>query len=410
MRSWWLFLFLLPVVFSITIDLPKLDNTFVMLVGMLSVLVIVMYSIVASFTQNPRYMAYFKIELQEFITSIIIVAIAMAFFTGADATVQMFSNEDNSVELAEAVTESILEDIGKVYTKIAEAYNYVGIATGFSHSYTVANAFYIYTAKTEMPFSGLSPLMGSLQSAASQLTMQYFAFYALKLVAGFISAVVPTFVLPVGFALRIFPFTRKLGSTLIAISAGALVFFPLSLVFIGEIYNQIDFSNVEEAKAFHTEKLEIDQYNFVLDVSKAICGNVFLRTLFSIGDIAFSLITSLTICAISCIGAAVLYGVCFAGCFFPLFDLMLWSVWPLINFGFMSAYSAATAIFGSLDYSAAVSQMEPVIKILVPAAAELSVFTIFSMIFIGIITITGTRAVSSALGGEQILYGISKIL
>ena len=144
MRSWWLFLFLLPVVFSITIDLPKLDNTFVMLVGMLSVLVIVMYSIVASFTQNPRYMAYFKIELQEFITSIIIVAIAMAFFTGADATVQMFSNEDNSVELAEAVTESILEDIGKVYTKIAEAYNYVGIATGFSHSYTVANAFYIY--------------------------------------------------------------------------------------------------------------------------------------------------------------------------------------------------------------------------------------------------------------------------
>ena len=397
MRSWWLFLLLLPVVFSITIKLPELDNTFVVLVGMLSVLVIVMYSIVASFTQNPRYMAYFKIELQEFITSIIIVAFVIGFFPTTNLVVDYLTDATTLSELGERALDHQLVILEDAYRKIAYTYQYVGAASMSSFAYTPSNFGYYYTSKSMAPFSGLRPVLQTLQSASSQVSIQYLAFKTLKILLRFFSDAFNSFLLPLGFAMRIFPFTRKAGSTLIALAFGLLIFFPASLVAVDYFAQSTQY----ELNSFYPEQFYVE--GTVSSVNKWLCQNEFMRTLFSFGDI----LTSVTAASIYCISRPLDYWLCWIEILF----LVLFKIWPMITFAFQWSYSVAMiAGFDDFGLPAVAVQMEPIWTVLVPAVSRMTMFSILSMLFIGTVTFVGTKSVSVALGGDFILYGLSRVM
>ena len=54
--------------------------------------------------------------------------------------------------------------------------------------------------------------------------------------------------------------------------------------------------------------------------------------------------------------------------------------------------------------------LKPIPELLLPAVAEATGFSIISLLIVALITFTGTKAISTALGGEYILYGVSRFV
>jgi hypothetical protein len=75
----------------------------------------------------------------------------------------------------------------------------------------------------------------------------------------------------------------------------------------------------------------------------------------------------------------------------------------------MAAFSLD--LFGSgMGAELGSSGFDRIATLLLPAVTEATGFSIVSFIIIAIVTFTGTKAISSALGGEYILYGISRFM
>jgi len=84
------------------------------------------------------------------------------------------------------------------------------------------------------PFSLLSNFLLSLNSALTPILL---AFFVQKELLLFIQAAALPVLLPTGILLRAFPFSRKAGSTLIAIALTLFVIYPLVLAFVGSMYD-----------------------------------------------------------------------------------------------------------------------------------------------------------------------------
>ncbi|MFP3949846.1 MAG: hypothetical protein ACLFUZ_02000 [Candidatus Micrarchaeia archaeon] len=419
MRVGWALALLLAVSLSfadngdLEVSLPSLGIGFLLVIALVSVGLVALSSAVGSALQSPGIIAWSKEQFRETFAAVILVVLIWGFVTGSNTLIGAIFFQEGITDLpglGEAALDGHLEDMEGLYLKVADAYQTVGIYQGFSYFASVGG-FWIYFGQGGSPYFGASALLPSLSTAANNLTTQILTFRLLKVFMVYIGEAVPEFLLPIALAFRIFPFTRKMGNTLIALCLGAILVLPLSLMFVDEFGNAVNWNYKDDAlgTAFTYDQMELDSKTVqaVMATADVLCESISFRVFMNLGELVFAPIYAAAACAASTLA--------FAACFAVQFELAWYTIWPLISMlGQTFVGSIILAIFQS-DLAAGTAGegsvgLKSIASILLPGVAETTGFSLISLLIIAMVTFSGTKSISAALGGEYVLYGISRFV
>ncbi len=214
--------------------------------------------------QSNELKGWAKKELSEFIVSalilvlsvpllMIITSMTIAYATAADPNLN-YGNAD-PFSLAYTFVDKVERQLVSVYSEvsgtiialtaissfkvdlgaIAKLITVVlGIVTGGVAS--VASFFMKYSVTIGMgaPFAVINSFLSSIQSTMVVILL---AFFVQKEILFFIQAAALPVLMPAGILLRAFPLTRRAGSTLIALALTLFIVYPLTLAFVGHMYD-----------------------------------------------------------------------------------------------------------------------------------------------------------------------------
>lgn len=413
-----LILLLLPLSFAADcpiepcVSLPTLGIDFLFVAALVSVAIVVIAYTFSNFFQSPTMNAWAKTELRELFAAVILVALLWGLTSGLNPLIKYYTGEPTFVSLGSSSLNNTITYLEDLYYKDAEAYQAIGVFQGFSVYASAGPPMgYVYLSTGTTPVYGATILMGPLSNAANNLTLQILTFRLVQTFMYYIGAVVPAFVLPLGFAFRMFPFTRNIGNTVIALSLGAILVLPLSLFLVDEFYKSVTFQYKDkfEKTSFRYENMDISSP--LMDVSKvttiAVCKDFPLRTFTELGEWFWGAIYGLVMMA-SCGYPPAAYPVC-------VVEKMLefvFQIWPDIIGFIQLAFGLMMGIVIGVDFSkpTSISPFTTIPYILLPAVAEATAFSIVSFMMIVMVTFGGVRAISSALGGDYVLYGLSRFV
>jgi hypothetical protein len=278
----------------------------------------------------------------------------------------------------------------------------------------------VYFTEGNSPYYGVSILLGPLSGAANNLTIQILTIKLIKMFLGYLDVVGPGFLLPVALAFRVFPFTRNMGNTLIALSLGAMFILPLSLVLVGEFYTAATTSGDAGFQYDNGPKGDVLGTSFKVDdigpsggimsvanfMLKGVCKNVVLRAFSELGEWIWGIVYGLLM--MTTCGAPPTYPLCFA----EKLIYFVMELWPKILFYAELAFSSiiVPSMLADLFSGGGDSGFEAIVYVLLPAVTEVTGFSIISFFMIVFVTFGGVRAISSALGGDTVLYGLSRFV
>lgn len=395
---------------------PATNPGFIGAMILLSVSFVALSYAISSAIQNPSAVAWSKEQLREVIVGVVIVVMVYGAAATANALVVSTTGygtiEDvgsGPVELGSATLEPIIGNLSVVYYKIGEAYFSVAVQQGTSVSWsaTLIPKFTwwqpsIYYGRDVMPYYGLSPILQALTISSQNIMVQLLSFRVVQLFLLYIRNVVPEFLLPIGFAFRVFPFTKRLGDTLIALSLGGLFMLPASLIVVNELREIAPLRNVQLAEVTNfADNLDPAFFSSANFLKEGLCENIAMRFFIGFGELFWATIFALIA------SAPTLFAT-----FYVWFEFFLVAVWPWVIWimGLILG-TVLLALTLSLDSTQLYDlTIAPIVSTLIPAATEITVFSIISVIVIAMVTYTGTKAISSAMGGEYMLYGISRLI
>ncbi len=390
-------------------QLPSLGIAFIALVALVSAATIALATMVGQALQSPSITAWSKNELRQVIAGTILAVLIWSTVMGSSTIISTLFLQEGVPDLPSlgaVALDDHIEYMESLYIKVTDAYQTIGLFQGLGY-FASLGGFWIYAGQGATPYFGLSILLGPLSTAANNLTMQILTFRLIQVFCEYLAATIPTFVLPIALAFRIFPFTRKMGNTLIALCLGAMFVFPLSLMFVNEFWHATDWiykediSNIE----FTADDMDLGEgfMDGVFNTVEFVCGNEVSRVFLTLGEIIWSLIFA-AIAAISCLAG-------YAACFVAYFQLFFWSLWPLILTFLQIALAGTILIIFNVNLAAGAPEGFNVVpEYLFPAVTEATGFSIVSIFMIIMITFAGTKSISAAIGGEYILYGISRFM
>ena len=307
--------------------------------------------------------------------------------------------------LGEESLNETLSDLEGIYMKVGQAYFTIAKYQGMTLSRTVANVYYVQYTQSESPFVGTGSLLQSLNQATYQLTFQILSFRFVLVLLKYINIVVPSLLLPFGMALRIFPFTKKTGNTLIAISLGALFMLPMGLIVAKEVKNSVTLVSTDIAlrTSFLNEYTPGHNDVDVFAVSE-ICQNEVARAFFLPGELITGAIFA-TLAAIACLAG-------YLACWISYFELWINLVWPILNMVVQWAYTILLMPFQSGGDPEDIYKdlMKNIFEVLIPGVNQITAMSIVQVLIIGMITLGGTKAISTAIGGDYVLYGLSRMI
>jgi hypothetical protein len=416
MRPAKLFLFLvllLPLSFAADIILPDFGIPILILIATISAFGIAGAYMAGSFLQSPQILAWSRQQIQQLLAGSFIVLLVWGAAMGTNTLVGAIFLQGGG-GFASVGAHALDDHIGyleALYLQVCDAYQAVGMFQGFGYFASVGG-FWFYFGAGASPFFGVSGLLAPLSSAASSLTMQILTFRLLRVFTFYIDGVVPNFLLPIALGMRLLPFTQRAGNTMIAICLGAMFMLPLSFVFVNEFSSAVEWEYREDAldANFKFENMGADNglVDFIMNFTEVMCKNAVIRNLLSLGEFVWSAIFA-AVMAIPCLAG---YGACFVS-YFVLFWLEIWpNIATLIQIIIGAMVLAAFAIDAATVAGGhgGVAAMDKIATLLLPAVSEATGFSVISIIIIALITFTGTKAISAALGGEYVLYGISRFV
>ncbi len=345
----------------------------------------------ATMIQSPQLEAWVKTEFRELVAGIILVGIIIALFIGSDAVSVILTGRPDYVQRAADVADGWVSALMAPYGDIIEAATRIRIAATYSSGFSLPIWIISFNYQTG-PLGGASILLVPLTIATQAISNAVYLSQAISLLVAYFKIVVPKVALPLAISVRLIPFTRKAGNTLIALSLAAIVFLPLAVLLADFFDGQI---GMPAPAIADMGKLDPDPYPIY--VFGPICEFEPLRILFSLTDPLFSLIVCLP---------TLIFPAVFPACFeltwnviYPIISM----VFQIVNTILLIAWEASVtpSSYGGDAYD----QIQPFL-----AELDNLVLVIYlNGIFIALFTIAGARSVSAALGGEWYMAGIQRL-
>ncbi len=393
------------------------DFSVVLAAGLASASIIGLAFMLANALNNPALEGWAKAEFGEFIIGAVTVVLVYALVKGSLASLPLLTGSTNVDQFLLQKTNdykqgllSDAEDMIRVSHRVAKLSSFY---------YTLTSGLLLYFGKMDAPFMGIGGIRAPLMALADGIVkaiMIYEGFYMLYLFFSRLS----DFLFTIGFALRIFPFTRKAGALLMAIGfAGAVIFpwaFYLSTYFHDTIVNQM----VGEGKSIHSLLTADDLYKLDLQLPgwiEEICSNEWIRWLTSITEFGMWALVCPIYCTVFCASATFFFPICYAGCIPPVVG------WCMAGFSTMLylGYQYAMMLLGSTAALSAVSRIkslgfdssliyEIVMKKLVLPVSLGTSLAIAEIVFVAGVTILSIRSLSEAFGGDLNIIGIGRLI
>ncbi|MBI2079233.1 hypothetical protein HYT84_00590 [Candidatus Micrarchaeota archaeon] len=361
--------------------------------ALLTTVLLALMHMLATAISSPPLEAWVKTEMRELIAGFIIFIIVIGLAFGTNSLTFILTGKSDTDLSKEAITnlDKLLSHLRSPYESILKATHYIGLLSGYSYSYPVPLWYASYTYM-DAPYSGLGPLSTFLHQAAQGLNNAIFLYTGLKVLLKFFTsdAFSITF-LSVGLGFRVFPFTRQLGNTLIALWIGATILFPTSILIMSIMHDQVVGVNAAP---------KISNFNpMILKIPAGfgeLCSNEWIRGFTATSEIGWGLIICLPLA---------ITGVGFQVCWENVTEV----VYPIATMAFQLA-------FGTLFLTQALTSslnVEIIFRIIADFLEDVNVIIILSYIdsfVVAIITVVGTKSISTALGGEYYLVGLQRLV
>ena len=392
MASWRIAL-LLTFLFSTAIAAPaNLDLTFVVPgVAIVVVIFLALANMLAHSISNPQMEAWVKTEIRELFAACLLIGTIVGLFIASQGIAKALTGQDSYVSAAQGILTSWLGPINGAYNDIILAANHLRIAATYSSGINIP-IYWVSVNYQTGPLSGAAIFLTTLSLATQGLANGIFIIQGMDLLLAFLNIVVPKILLPISFCLRLVPFSRKLGNTLIAISIASIVFLPFSIIIADVMNDQV---GMPQPALTDDDKSGLDSDPAPVYTLSPICEFEVLRLIFSLTDFGFAAIT-----AILC---GPWYGVCYPIILNPIYPILS-IVFQILNGVTLIIWEAAQnpSNYGEAAFNA--------LKNFLPQVNNLMMLIYLDFVLIAILTMTAAKSLSSALGGEWYMAGIQRLI
>ncbi len=366
----------------------------------ISIMIIVAVKLLADTIQSSQLEAWFITELREFGAGLIVcVAVLGIFFVSnvaATPFVTVITGEANPPAAAMQFIDTLTESTTSFYTQLMRVYHYTGIRSGIYSSFTQP-LWFLSTSISVSPFSGYGQFFMPLSYASNALSNALFGLFAVRSMLDFVRVVAPG-LLSLALGLRVFPFTRSLGSTLIALLIGLYIIFPTSVLFVSAFHDSLG-NEVPKSSFIDETQLKTElSLGAIDDFSQFICKSETARFFFNGGELIFGLPICLPLVFIP--GA---FGFCYT---FLVPDF----IYPGLVVLFNVAYSLSLAASGF--FAEGVGNIGSYYSVTQAFLTELNnwvVLIYFYLVCISILTVVMVRSISGAFGGEAFIPAIQRL-
>ncbi|MBN2477847.1 hypothetical protein JXB01_00990 [Candidatus Micrarchaeota archaeon] len=413
-RTGILLLLLVSLAFASPIEWNIFGISFATILPVTVLLVVLMLSLAwmaSDAFSLPQLKGWVKIELRELIIGAVWIIIAYSLFFGQDTIVNLLTGDDNPSQTAINKIETHLDRFYGAYDETLKGSYYLGLLSGYGYFWPFSFYYGSYN-HVSTPHMGVRPFQSTFSKGAQGLTQGIFIYKGLEALLKFLQAVIPSVALPFALALRILPFTRKAGSTLLALCIGGYMLLPMSTVFIFDIHDSIE---IGEPPEIPVSNLKLNIPLNLDEVCSTDVGDI-LETMINpfeavqpknligagmgilkMGELPFSMV----VCAITSPFPPMAYAACVFYESNVIYNLIM-SIYELTfswNFVLQDAFT-------DLDMGQIYGEIKPLFQYI----NNLLVLTYVDLLAVSIITYVGTKSISGAVGGEAFLSGLRRLI
>jgi hypothetical protein len=390
---------ILPLLFLVSLSfsefvLSEMSNFWVITapIAMIVIVLLAIMYMASKALSQPQLEAWTKLELREFLVGAVLIVLVLTVMQASALLLPMLTGHQGSMkDYAVLQLETFTSPLIIAYNSAIEASHHLTLLSGYSFSYPMSLWFFSLSY-FEAPYGGYSSLIVMLYHATQGLTNAILIYQTAALLIDFFTSAALAMI-PLAFALRLIPFTRQAGTTLIALCLGAFIFLPFSVFLVSEFHKtmSIPFPSISD---FSPMKV-----NIPLGFKEICSGNA--KDFASVpGEI-----WGVAICAPYALTCLTAYAACFAECwqfvtsvFYPMMVTVGQNV-----YGF-SVFAANVASDKNIV------DIYNVLKPFLKAVNDRIVLCYIDLILISTITYVGVKSVSSALGGEYFLAGLQRLI
>ncbi|MEK6978788.1 MAG: hypothetical protein AABW86_01070 [Candidatus Micrarchaeota archaeon] len=387
-----LFLLVVPPAFSDSSSTPSILGFDMLsavfpIVAMIMIVILAMLYMASQMFSLPALNAWVKTEIKEFIVGAIVVAIVLGVFFGTTGVVSILTGKDNPEKAAQDAFKPVTSALNEAYHDVIRVSQEMTLLAGYSYNFAALPLFYFNYTDLSAPYSGVGQVLSALSQSASAMSNALMVYLSLSVLMQFFSFA-SLVILPFALSLRIIPFTRQLGSTLIALSIGGYILLPASIIIVGELHSLIEIPKPNLSDS------QISNMHMEIPVGFGAFCESDMKWFAAFGEIPWGIITCIP---------ALPYG------FWPCFELVTKVIYPDIMEVFQLVYGwsfYATAKFMDVDVGAIYDTIAPFLQ----EVGNLVVISYVDTILVALLTIITVKGVSTALGGEYFMAGIQRLV
>ena len=370
-------------------------------VALISVTLLAIVWMLSDALSMPHLKAWVRMEIREIFAAVVIVVVVYAIVFSTDNLGILFGEDiKGEAGIKDAAINAVNENIDTLqysYKDLIYSTHYLGVTTGLGYSLS-AGYWFFSGGYFSSPYGGLKSVQLALSRGGQGLFTAMFIYMGILTFLKFFTSTAIAALLPVALSLRFLPFTRKAANSLIAVLLGVIVFFPFSVLLMYWVNTQINI----EAPSLEPEKFNWIKGNFLMDAVEMACGssNILIKNAFTMTEIGWILL----VCPFA--GPAI----------FACIDAIATKIYPAVIFFYqlvaLGDFGIPLAIQESvyLVDESALEAMNATTFVFLEAVNNWVVLSIVDSLIIIIITYGGIKAIASALGEEQYLIALQRLV
>ncbi len=373
----------------------------------ITVIVIISLASMLSHAFNmPQLEAWAKIEFREFIIGVILSVIVLSIFLTPDL-ISILTGTPNFVT-SSINTLTVFRDnyLLVAYTSTIYASHELTLLTGYRYIYPISFLYFSHTDVTA-PFTGVGTLLLLVSHAAAGLSTAIMVYNSTIVLLEFF-LVASVLLLPFALSLRLIPFSRRLGTTMIALCVGAYIFLPFSVFLVSQFHTQINLVDLD--KMIELSSSELNAIHLTIPIGFGdLCKNDAFKLFTSLPGEIWGIISGISYCIPSCAGTGPGYAACYTACFASVWSYTVYHAYPFANDIVQLTYGTSFYLANKLSGIDA-GIVYNIIHEFLKGVNSIVLLSYINVLVIGIITYVGIRSVSTALGGEYMLPAIQKLI
>lgn len=397
-----LFLLLL---FSIShatfLDFDLLRTVLLPGVALVAVTILAIVWMLSDALNMPHLKAWVRMEIREIFAAVVLVVVVYAILFSSDNLGILFgedlSGNHGIKDVAVQKVEDQIATLEVSYQDLIYATHYLGVSTATGYSFSVSY-WYLSGGYFSSPYGGLKTVQLALSRGGQGLFTAMSIYMGILTFLKFFTSKAVAALIPVALSLRFLPFTRKAANSLIAVLLGVIVFFPFAVLLTDWVNNQVSM----DAPSLDSSKFDWVTASPIMDFVGWICGedNFIIKNTFTMTEIGWVLLICPPFLAgfMAC-AEAIVNGIYPAVIFFYQ--------WIALGVFLVPLTIQEAVLLADEDY---LEDMNEETFDFLEAVNDYVVLAIVDCLLIVVITYGGIKAIASALGEEQYLIALQRLV